>query len=174
MRVLEQRTGDQLDNRPGDRFRELVADRSSGGSGDHELERQALPPSRWAKAADCSRPSDAVPGCDRLLGFSQRPHGIIVGEHREGLLETLELIRVDQDRSRSTVSGDDDAFVLALDPVDVLGELVSNGSQRLGEHCGDNCATQPASRATSGHDCPGGTGVDCPVEELRARRGKGH
>ena len=49
----------------------------------------------------------------------------MVAEQFEGLFEAVEVVRADQHSSGSTVAGDDDSFVFAVDAVDEFGESIS-------------------------------------------------
>ena len=67
---------------------------------------------------------DAGPVC-----LSELFHGLAVAEHCQSLLERLKVLRAHEDGRRRAVAGDDDAFVVGVDPLDELGETVPDGSQ---------------------------------------------
>ena len=66
------------------------------------------------------------------------PQGLGVTENGECFLQLCEVLQTDDHGSIVAVARYHDALVLALDTIDHLGEMVSDGSQRFGGH-GHNC-----------------------------------
>jgi hypothetical protein len=96
---------------------------------------------RWApEGADRVDPSNGIAGGNGSFGGVERMDGVRVAEHFDCLFEAGEIVRADHHDGRAAVAGYDDSLMLTFNAIDVLGEAVLHGSQRLSAH-GYNCAT---------------------------------
>ena len=75
------------------------------------------------------------------MRFDELGNGYGIAQNGDGLFEGFEVIWVDENGRRGSVSGDDDAFVMSLDSFDELRESISDRPERLTRH-GHNCATR--------------------------------
>lgn len=84
---------------------------------------------------------DEVARLDRRLALTDSLQGRGITEDLERFLEPLEILDADQHRRRPSVLRDRDPFVLTLDAIDELRELILHVPKRLRGH-GHDCATQ--------------------------------
>lgn len=84
-----------------------------------------------AQCAHCLYPAhDVVTGIGGISLADVRQR-IRVSEYLEGLLDLGQVVGADQDRGRAPVAGEGDAFVLVLDAVNDLAEVVTDLPERL-------------------------------------------
>ena len=72
----------------------------------------------------------SVPSVGGGFPGPQPLHEAGIGEHGQGLFETFEVVRADEHRGRTPVARHDHPFMLALDPVDELGQVCLDTGQR--------------------------------------------
>ena len=78
-----------------------------------------------AKAADRVDAAHHVTAGVGGVGLADVRQCFWIAEHRERLFELGEVVRADDHRRITAIARDDDAFVLVLDAIDDLGEVVS-------------------------------------------------
>ena len=77
-----------------------------------------------AAPADCIHAPHDVARGDRRLGLEQGSYGSTIAQEFQRLFQALEIVRADQAHRGSTVTSNDDALMLAVDPVDEFGEAI--------------------------------------------------
>ncbi len=63
---------------------------------------------------------------DRLLALGNRLHLLGVAQDRQRLFERFKIFRVDEDGRGLVVPGDDEPLMVAMDPLDKIGETISS------------------------------------------------
>ena len=72
------------------------------------------------------------------IGLPDVGQSLGIAQDVDRLLHLGEILRTENDRRRLSVAGNHDAFMLVLDPIDDLGQVVSDIPQGLSRH-GHNC-----------------------------------
>ena len=148
--ILDQGAGDEIDHGCADRLGKLLGDGACRWTGHDEFVRNLKSPScRRAQRAYRIDASHDIARGDGCFGLEQGSHGIAVAQQFECLFQAPEIVRADQDRRGSTIAGNDDTLVLAVDPVNEFGEPIFHVPERIGCRHGHDCATVDLGRQPS-------------------------
>jgi hypothetical protein len=129
--LRHQRRREELNSGSGDGLGKPISQGPTGRGREDEFETSPRSPT---KVADRFYPSyDIAPGAGGI-GLSDVGEGLRVAEHRQGLLQLGEVLGAEQYRDLAAFAGDGHPLVVLLNPVDQLGQVVPNGSQRLSGH----------------------------------------
>ena len=129
--LLHRRRPEELKNGSGDGLGKPISQGPTGRGREDEVETSLHSPT---KVADRFYPSYDVATGVGGIGLSDVGGGLWVAEHRQGLLQLGEVLGAEQDGDLAAAAGDGHPFVVLLNRVDQLRQVVSNGSQRLSRH----------------------------------------
>lgn len=117
-------------------------------------------PASPAKAADGVDAAQDVAADVRGVSLADVLQGVRVAENGERFLELSEVLRTNDHGRIVAVARDHDTLVLKLNPINDLGEMVSNGSQRFSGHshnCGrpGTCLSRGSAAVLLANPCVG-------------------